>query len=62
MFLITLKKKVGKARQAQALSALCGIKGHDLMMELCRPGCWLDLMILKVFPNLDGSLTLNTVP
>lgn len=35
-----------------------GIKRHQLVMGLGRSGWWLDLMMLNVFYNWDGSVTL----
>ena len=35
-----------------------GTKGRDSVMRLSRWGWWLDLMILKVFSNLDNSMIL----
>lgn len=33
-----------------------GTKGHSLVMELSRSGCWLDLVTLMAFSNLDDSI------
>lgn len=35
-----------------------GTTGHGLAMGLCKPCCWLHLVILKVFSNLDYSMIL----
>lgn len=32
------------------------------LLGLCRSGCWLDLMILKFFSNIDDSMILRSVP
>lgn len=36
----------------------CGSGGHGLVVELAVLGYWLDLMILAVFPNCNGSVIL----
>lgn len=33
----------------------CDSKGDGLVMGLGRSGCWLDMIILKVFSSLDDS-------
>lgn len=33
-----------------------GTTGHGLVMEIDMSDCWLDLMILKDFSNLDDSV------
>lgn len=34
----------------------CGAQKHALMVELAVLGLWLNLMLLRVFPNLKGSM------
>lgn len=37
-----------------------GTKEHDLLMGLSRSGQWLHLMVLKVFSNLNDSMSSET--
>lgn len=37
----------------------CGTKEHGLVIELNKPGWWLELKILSVFSNIDDSMILN---